>query len=825
MPHWYTMPLIMNAEPKQLHVQPDGSRLTDRTIRKGLNVSIITAMLGTAWMAVILNMPLQMYLEALGASGLVIGLTGTIVQLSMLAQIPGALVTEHLKARKPFVFWVIFFQRLLWFIPAFLPWMLCTSSPALQWWVLGVVTASAFLGQFVSGSWLSWMADLIPESISGQYWGRRQQYTMVMFLITLWAAGYILDLFPSPDAGGSFIGFTIVFCYAAIMGCGDTLVHLKVPEPKPEHADRQRNWLKRIIDPLHNRNFRFITFSYGVWAFALGVTGAIANVYLKRQFGVGYSNIAAITISASLGTILVGPIWGYIIDRIGARSFAIMVMILTPCMGIVWLFVTGDSYSFSLPLLNKTITVSQPILLLLVVNLFAGAVASGAWLSQMSLLSVYAPRKGRTMAMAVHSSCIGLIGAIGPLLGGLIMDAFVSREFSFALPWGTSFTYMQVLVLLHMGAIWFIAIPLLLRVKPRSGELPIHVAVSRLLVANPMRAVRSMYNIMVLQSAVPREKRAEAAARLGTEKTGIAVRDLIEKLDDASHDVREAAVYALGAIGSQDAVEALLAKLEDPESDLAPQLARALRQTKSPQSVEPLMKKLDDPDRETRRESARALGVLGDRRASGTLLSLLKTTDDSAVFTASSEALARLGEIAAIYDILPRMHSTANPVLRRSLAVAVGDLLVPGRDFYEALIREQKARCSQTDKMVKQLKKAIRSIAFGGMMQEGSFLLQKCDEVGQQYEDENYAGCSDLMFDLAIGIAALTHGAEFGGDSKPFIDDLIWRDQHFGIGVWYLDLMRRHVNQATPSPAHSVDLLIGLFFLANYTAKTATERD
>jgi MFS family permease len=813
----------MNFEPKQPQVQPDGSCLTDRVIRKGMHVSIITAMLGTAWMAVILNMPLQMYLEALGASGLVIGLTGTIVQLSMLAQIPGALVTEHLNARKPFVFWVILFQRLLWFIPAFLPWLLCASSPALQWWVLGVVTVSAFLGQFVSGSWLSWMADLIPESISGQYWGRRQQYTMVMFLVTLWGAGYILDLFPSPATGGTFIGFTIVFCYATIMGCSDTLVHLKVPEPIPEHADRQLNVLKRIIDPLLNRNFRFITLAYGCWAFALGITGALANVYLKRQFGVDYSNIAAITISASLGTIIVGPVWGYIIDRIGARSFAVMVMILTPCMSFAWLFVTGNSYTFSLPFIHKTITLAQPILLLLVVNLFAGAVASGAWLSQMSLLSVYAPRKGRTMAMAIHSSCIGLIGAVGPVLGGYIMDALVSRSFSVALPWGTAFTYMQVLVLLHIGAIWFIAIPLLLRVQPRSGELPVHVAASRLLVANPLRAVRSMYNIMVMQSAVPREKRAEAAANLGTEKTAIAVRDLIEKLTDASHDVREAAVFALGAIGSQDAVEALLEKLDDPDSDLAPQLARALRQTGSPKGVEPLMKKLDDLDRETLRESARALGVLGDRRASGSLLSLLKTTDDAAVFTASSEALAQLGEIAAIYDILPRMHSTANPVLHRTLAVAVGDLLVPGGAFYEALISEQKARCSQTDKLVKQLKKAIRSIAFGTMIQEGGVLLQKCDEVGLKYEAELYTNCADLIFDLAIGIAALTHGAEFGGDSKPFIDDLVWRDQHFGIGVWYLDLMRRHIADAKPTPAHSVDLLIGLFFLANYTSKTATE--
>ena len=104
--------------------------------------------------------------------------------------------------------------------------------------------------------------------------------------------------------------------------------------------------------------------------------------------------------------------------------------------------------------------------------------------------------------------------------------------------------------------------------------------------------------------------------------------------------------------------------------------------------MEALVHKLDEPDRETRSETARTLGEIGDPRAADPLLDLLRHTDDDKVASASSQALAQLGEVAAIYEILPRMRATRNPVLKRSLAVAVGDLLGERDGFYRILSRE-----------------------------------------------------------------------------------------------------------------------------------------
>ena len=69
---------------------------------------------------------------------------------------------------------------------------------------------------------------------------------------------------------------------------------------------------------------------------------------------------------------------------------------------------------------------------------------------------------------------------------------------------------------------------------------------------------------------------------------------------------------------------------------------------------------------------------------------------------ASSEALSLLGELAAIYEILPRMKSTHNPVLKQSLAVAAGDLLgCPGK-FYKVLTKELLEPGSDVEDILKQ---------------------------------------------------------------------------------------------------------------------------
>ncbi len=791
-------------------VTVDGLPLTDRRIRQGLRTNIVAGAFGMGWLAMALGIPLTMLFEALGAGGVMIGMTVTVQQLSMVAQVPAAFLSERLASRKLYWASLAVVHRVVWFLPALLPLLLSEHRRATAWSVLGVVLISSVLAQASAASWFSWMADLVPEGVGGRFWGKRQSWVMLAYLIAMGVAGVILDAFPT-DAG-KYTGFSIVFSIAALLGIADILVHLRVPEPRARRRTHQVKVMARLLEPLQDRDFRWLTCSMGMWYFGVGLVGSFAMIYLKRDFGASYTHIALITISASLGGVIGGFPLGYLADRVGARTFATILLVAAPAFAFAWFFVSPHPVHVYLPILGAVV-VPQPIAMFACTNLVAGALYSGIGICQLHLASQLAPKEGRTVAMAMHWSIIGLLAALGPVIAGFIMDWVGEHPLAWKLPSGAGVSFYHVLAMGHVSVSWLICAPLMLMVRSRGGDLPLGLALAR--IGNPLRAMSNLYHIYQINSHGSSDKRAGAARRLGERKTSIAVSDLIEKLDDPSPDVREETVLALGKIGSPEAIQALIERLQTPESDLAPQIARALRENPAPASVDALLEKLSDGDRETCSESARTLGAIGDPRAIPSLLDLIRTTDDSKVLSASSEALARLGELAAIYEIIPHLRNTRNPVLKRSLAVAVADLLGTPGEFYRLLTRELQANGSELERLLKDLRRMLhKRLNRVGSDEEDDALLRMTLALESAYDRQEWRSCADLLLKLAIGIAAIGYSIDSGPDAKAVIADLVWRDQHSALGIWYLDALTENWAEENWGPIDQLDVLIGFYVIA-----------
>jgi HEAT repeat protein/Na+/melibiose symporter-like transporter len=792
-------------------ISTSGERITRQMLNRGLWQSILASSLGMVWVAVAMGIPITMYMECLGASAVMIGMIVTVQQLATVMQIPAAYWAEQLATRKRLWFSLGIIHRFLWVILAFLPFLLPPKSVWGPRIVLALVTLSWLLAQAATPGWFSWMADLIPERSRGQFWGRRQSVTMAVHLVAMGFSGWLLDCFPDPlSEGGGWTGFCLLFGAAALFGCLDMLIHFGVPEPRNSPPVHANGLLKRVLAPLQNRDFRWLTLAFGIWFFTLGMTGSFGILYLKRTFQVTYVHLSIIMISASLGTAASGLLWGRLMDLIGPRTFGIIVMSTSPLFGGVWFFFRDSLFSVTLPVLGL-IQLPQPIALLIPANFIAGAFFSGVALCQLNLLGGLAPRNGRTMAMAVHWTVVGGIGALGPLIGGLVTDWMTQHTVALALPGGGPLGFIQVLILLQIVIVIALGVPCLLLISRQGREFPLP-----LLVGNPLRAASIVHGLVRLSGAVSRRARAEAVRRLGKGSNEIVIADLIGQLDDPSADVREEAAFALGRIGTPQAVDILVQRLEDEHSDLAPQIARSLRQVPNSRSVDVLVRKLADPDRETKTESARTLGKIGDRRAAKSLLELLHNTQDEKVLSASSEALASLGEVAAIYEILPRMKKTRNPVLKRSLAVAVGDLLGERDGFYRLFVKEQQELGCQSGVILDQLRKRIRKVTHQHLTEQGKMLIEKAANLESAYEDGDLEQASTLLLELGIGLAALTYGVEFGDNTKAAIDELIWRDAHFGVGVWYLHLLCEQWEDADLGQRDWTDVLLGIYFVSTW---------
>jgi hypothetical protein len=499
----------------------------------------------------------------------------------------------------------------------------------------------------------------------------------------------------------------------------------------------------------------------------------------------------------------------------GPRTLSAVSLIVFGAIVLVWFFMRDGLLSFHIPFMGSY-HLPQSIVLLIIVNVPCSICGALIGTCHTTLITSKAPEEHRTLAIALFQGGISLMAAAGSFLGGYLTDTyrefFLAHPVPFNLPMGDTVSYFHVLVILQVGIVWLVLVPLHLRLQDPHSGLSFRNAILGLVTGNPMRMVTNMFNLHVLQSSPEPGRKAKAIRELGDSRTAIAVSDLITQLDDPDADVREESAMALGRIGSPEAIEGLLAKLEDAESVMTPEIVKALRKSKDPRTVSALIRKLSDEDPAIQAESARTLGIIGNKQAVQNLLDLLYASRHEKVISASSEALARLGEMDAIFKILPRMRETRNSVLKQSMGCAVGDLLGTPGEFYRVLHAERLAYGEMMGKLLARMKEVVQESTPNDAGASDQTLVAKLEQLESAFLLRDYAACVNQSLDLAIRLASMKYGIPYGGDAEVFVEVLIWHDKQFGVGTWYLDLLK----QGAPE---KLDAMLAIYFLSTWTPK------
>jgi MFS family permease len=422
-------------------------------------------------MAAVYGLPLPLFMQAIHATGFQLGLMGAVRQFAMFAQLPSAFLVERLERRKPYWATIAIIHRLLWLVPALLPFI--WPAGGAHWVIVLIVAlgASDILGNCSTAPWLSWMADLLPAERAGRFWGTRQRLLSVALVIAALSFGWILDI--GNRAPHGLWGFSVVFAVATICGVADILVHMRVVEPAPVRSARGDAVWSRLTAPLRNRDFRRLTLAMGAWTAALalpgyanGVPGFFNVVYLQESFGASYTQASWLIIASALGAVLWAHQIGHRIDRFGARKVAMFLAVVGPLFTLAWFFASPER--LFLPLVGA---VPQPVILMSIASLIIGGFYGGMQLCQLRLTQAFTGNAGRTMAMAVHFSFAGVIGSMGALTGGWIKDHVPGKWSAIVLPGGAPFSYFQVIIVLQVLLAWGVVLPLLRGIsEPRGRE-------------------------------------------------------------------------------------------------------------------------------------------------------------------------------------------------------------------------------------------------------------------------------------------------------------------------------------------------------------------
>ena len=364
------------------------------------------------------------YAMELGASNLAIGLLASLPFLAQLCQLPAIALVERFRARRRIAVIALSACRALMVPIAFLP--LLGDGPLALGLLIGGVALSAGLGSIGSCAWNSWMRDLVPQRMLGDFFGRRLFFSTFYAMLFGLAGGLFVDHWNGLHLAARSDAYTVLFLIGALAG-GLNVWHLsKVPEPRMAPAEPHRKLSDVLRAPLADHNFRRLLAFLGSWHFSVNLAAPFFAVYLMTQLEYDIWVVTGLTVISQLANLLMLRQWGRLADNFSNKAVLSVCAPLFLASIIAFPFTAmPEKHAFTLPLLT-------------VVHALMGAATAGITLASGNIGLKLAPHGRATAYLASTSLVTSLAAGLAPIIGGLFADDFVSRELSIVLRWASS---------------------------------------------------------------------------------------------------------------------------------------------------------------------------------------------------------------------------------------------------------------------------------------------------------------------------------------------------------------------------------------------------
>lgn len=342
--------------------------------------------------------------------------TGAILALSQLAQLfqfPAAWTTSWLGHRRACI-WLVAASRQAMLPLALLP-FLPLSDVARQKVLLVVAALSAVLSVLGNNAWVSWMSELVPKRVRGRYFGRRTALCTLGGALAAAGAGVLLDFAKAHGHTGSVLaGLQIVGC---VCGIASVFLMLRQHDPSPARTVLPLR-LSTAIVALRDPTARPFMLYLVAWNGAVGLAGSFFALHMLQNLKMGYTLVAVHGTALALVRMLAAPVWGGLLDRLGARPVLLACSFGISTIPFIWLF---PNQHFLWPLMIDAVV--------------TGVLWCGHSLALFNLPLAITPRATRPMYLATFASLSGLAFSLATLAGGvlaeLVPDQFVLAGHTF----------------------------------------------------------------------------------------------------------------------------------------------------------------------------------------------------------------------------------------------------------------------------------------------------------------------------------------------------------------------------------------------------------
>ena len=414
-------------------------------------------------------------------------LVQSVIPLTAAFQLLSAYLAEHYRRRKALSLGCFAVSRLA--VPAIvlLPFITGKSDRTFQLYYMAVALISLYAISGVGeSSWLSWIADIVPQEQRGWFLSTRYKWTTAFGLAAGFCASRLVDVVGPANRWSYLITFGVAF----IVGELDLIIHARVADrPMPETEERAR-LVTLLAAPWRDSGFRNLMLQRMIVAFGDSCVGPFAYMYLFEDLHLSVTHLFLLTATFEICGALSLDFWRRTGERIGYRTVYLITHTLYGLGIIYWWFLPRDQFYLLM-------------LILLAARVYLGFAYGGLMLAVGTLNLNTAPEKHRSTYFAQVMVMISLSSALGIFFGRWIfLHTNPLTEVNY---WGTKLTGAHVLIGLF-GLFRLLTIRVFFNKIPDPKSEVAMPRLSRILQANPLRIVPAL---MELPPPLSAERRAE----------------------------------------------------------------------------------------------------------------------------------------------------------------------------------------------------------------------------------------------------------------------------------------------------------------------------
>jgi HEAT repeat protein/Na+/melibiose symporter-like transporter len=570
-----------------------------------------------------------------------------------------------------------------------------------------------------------WQQEYIPNSVRGKYAAASSIFSNLANFLAIAVAGYVIGDAPDLDrftilmAAGLVFGAISVWSVSHIPGGAPLKKAAPAKKTVPVKTGRKRMQHGDMLVALRDRSFLLYIVGIGLFTLATGPLGSFLPLFMREEVGLSSGNVVLLQTGGLLGGLLSSYLWGWAADRYGSKPVMLSGVYLRILLPVFWLLMPRQSV--------WSLYVALGIAFLAGVSDMGWAIGSGRLL----FVSVVPPER-RTGYMAVRYAWMGIVGGMGNLMGGRVLDysaAIAGQRFLFL-------TLDPYTVLFVAGLVMSAVSIVLLRGVRADSRVTTGEFAGMFLRGNPLRALESLVRFYRA-----RDERGAIAVteRLGQTQSPLTVDELLEALADPRFYVRFEAIVSIARRGPDERlVGALVEVLRGDEPALSVVAAWALGRMGDRRAIEPLRAGLDARYRSVQAHCARSLGSLGDAGIVPVLLERLTSETDDGLKLAYASALGQLRAEEAVGELLALLRASESRDAQMEVALALARIVGDEHGFIQLLRQVRGEAGTAASQAITALKKKLSDYQVDGEV-DLLATLDHCAETLAQHDVERGA--------------------------------------------------------------------------------------